>query len=65
MLRFKAIKIFHRYRKRCKYYYHNGTYTYCDNTGKICDEDYCPIIKKIKTMDEFINIILRGMNEGK
>lgn len=65
MLGFKAIKVFHKYRKQCKYYFHNGRYTLCEDTGKICIEDYCPIVKRIKNIDEFIEIIRRGINERK
>lgn len=64
MLGFKAIKIFHRYRKRCKHYYHNGSYTFCEETGKICDDDYCPIIKQVTDIDEFIEFIQRGIIEN-
>lgn len=62
-------KKFFKYRNQCRHYFKTATLSFCDllnNTitirMKMCDEDYCPILKKCNNINEFIDIIQKQDN---
>lgn len=61
---FNDTKKFFKYRKQCKHYFKTGSLNICDLLNnsitirmKICDEDYCPILKNCNNISEFIDRI--------
>lgn len=54
------IDLFYKFRKGCENLHTDMCYPVCIETGRICDEDECPIVKRCNDIDEFIDIIKRS-----
>lgn len=53
------IAMFYQYRNKCRNSYHDICYIVCKETGRLCDEDVCPIIKNNNDIDDFIDCMKR------